>query len=561
MREHLKNDLNPYVCLFRDCGKPETLYSHSEQWLAHMKQHALRWTCNAKSHEPLTFLAKDKYEDHMKTRHRGAFSDAQLSAISERNARTFGPLFSSCPLCGIGLGDDGLPDTLEGHIVGHLRFLALKSLPLIEEELEDSDSSRSAASNDSAKPLDRSTLRDLLGHDSQLQYDSLQSNLQASIPFSSAGEPGDTNAFSPWGGLRHYIGNSSAQTLTRTSSEGMGDDAILIFQHPYRHWRDDDIRDILSVMFTFRGINTTSSKSHFSDPFNEVSLNSEMRLKRMLQLRIASFGPEGCPECGATDLVVSEDIARHLLLHGDPDWFVDPEDWLPDATNGNIREAQWGQVLEVSAEVYESEQDPILQHFLDQAQSARICSEQWAAKDGCDSLISALEDGALRCAESSKIFVPYDLLKSTLTTIRIEAALMEAGTDPDKIPELRKLVERYAHRIFATLLELHGLKHLPVLANYRFYDAALLQHRDDIWGLARVPTEDIPLAKFREASWKFRAPVFADDKFEYEVNEESPLAFVQWERHSSCNAYSQVYKAELHPAHMTVAPRVSVLLN
>ncbi|KAH7417504.1 hypothetical protein BKA64DRAFT_301951 [Cadophora sp. MPI-SDFR-AT-0126] len=65
-RAHVKNDLDAYICLFEQCDHAENLYNHSEQWLQHMREHALRWRCTSKSHGVLIFDMKAKYMDHMR---------------------------------------------------------------------------------------------------------------------------------------------------------------------------------------------------------------------------------------------------------------------------------------------------------------------------------------------------------------------------------------------------------------------------------------------------------------------------------------------------------------
>ncbi|KAG5794497.1 hypothetical protein H9Q69_006453 [Fusarium xylarioides] len=42
---HVKNDLEPYVCLFETCQSSGHLYTHSDTWIKHMTKHALRWRC------------------------------------------------------------------------------------------------------------------------------------------------------------------------------------------------------------------------------------------------------------------------------------------------------------------------------------------------------------------------------------------------------------------------------------------------------------------------------------------------------------------------------------
>ncbi|EHK42542.1 hypothetical protein TRIATDRAFT_163125, partial [Trichoderma atroviride IMI 206040] len=136
-REHLKNDLDPYVCLTEDCDCPDELFRHSGEWLRHMRKHSLHWRCASKSHGSMFFSTRDDYISHMNEKHGKAINDEQIAVLADRSLQLNGPLFKSCPLCGIEAQDYTGP--LEDHIVGHLRSLALKSLPPIhnEDEVED----------------------------------------------------------------------------------------------------------------------------------------------------------------------------------------------------------------------------------------------------------------------------------------------------------------------------------------------------------------------------------------------------------------------------------------
>ncbi|KAM5347582.1 hypothetical protein ACJ41O_007406 [Fusarium nematophilum] len=159
---HVKGDLDPYVCLFEECDLPERLYNHSSEWLKHMRGHATRWRCSSKSHDEFIGATRDEYIQHMQTSHPGKFSNVQLGALADRNGRVPGSLFKSCPLCGMDEADGGMED----HIVGHMRFLALKSLPAYQEDThileDDSGSDDSMASS---KPQSRSTINKHLEDD------------------------------------------------------------------------------------------------------------------------------------------------------------------------------------------------------------------------------------------------------------------------------------------------------------------------------------------------------------------------------------------------------------
>ncbi|CAJ0544969.1 Ff.00g084820.m01.CDS01 [Fusarium sp. VM40] len=115
---HVKNDLDPYSCLFEKCDSPDHLYSHSSTWVKHMKEHALRWRCKSKAHGEFLANNKTDYVEHMTTSHPGKFTPAQLGILADRNAHTNGALFTSCPLCGI----DKTDKPMEHHIVGHMRL-------------------------------------------------------------------------------------------------------------------------------------------------------------------------------------------------------------------------------------------------------------------------------------------------------------------------------------------------------------------------------------------------------------------------------------------------------
>src|SRR4051794_29957373 len=136
---HVKNDLDPYGCMFENCDSPEHLNNHSNEWINHMREHSLRWRCIMKSHDDFVCATRDEYPRHMKTAHPGKLTDAQLGVLASRNGRPVENMFMSCPLCGVEDVDGGIPN----HLVGHLRLLALKSLPIYEEGTEEYDESDS----------------------------------------------------------------------------------------------------------------------------------------------------------------------------------------------------------------------------------------------------------------------------------------------------------------------------------------------------------------------------------------------------------------------------------
>ncbi|KFG79691.1 putative protein phosphatase-1 [Metarhizium anisopliae] len=85
-KAHITSDLEMYVCLFDKCETPTEPYYDSDSWFLHMRDGR-------------------RSQNH----------DAQDSIAQ-----------GECPICGANQFEDGL----ECHIAGHLKFLALKALPL-----------------------------------------------------------------------------------------------------------------------------------------------------------------------------------------------------------------------------------------------------------------------------------------------------------------------------------------------------------------------------------------------------------------------------------------------
>ncbi|RYC91450.1 hypothetical protein BFJ63_vAg5749 [Fusarium oxysporum f. sp. narcissi] len=152
---HVKNDLEPYVCLFETCHTSEHLYTHSNTWIKHMSEHALRWRCASKRHGDFVTDSRQDYLDHMKHSHSDVFTDAQLGILAEQNGRRTGPLFEACPLCGEKKTNRSVTD----HLVGHMRSLALKSLPSHREDTDDLCEIGEEQDNwGSSRPNSRSTI-------------------------------------------------------------------------------------------------------------------------------------------------------------------------------------------------------------------------------------------------------------------------------------------------------------------------------------------------------------------------------------------------------------------
>ncbi|KAI4163750.1 MAG: hypothetical protein LQ342_002523 [Letrouitia transgressa] len=163
-RRHILKDIDPYVCLFEGCSRPNEQYESFDDWTSHMKwQHTLVWSCQAPRHTHLKFDTSAECEAHMRQEHIQDISSSQIALLVEKSAQPAadplevlfrkdeaGPRERSvCPLCPFAVENTRIPEPhslvpnvsapIEGmkqmrdHIAAHLESIALLSLPEKEE--------------------------------------------------------------------------------------------------------------------------------------------------------------------------------------------------------------------------------------------------------------------------------------------------------------------------------------------------------------------------------------------------------------------------------------------
>ncbi|KAL3445287.1 hypothetical protein BJX65DRAFT_310002 [Aspergillus insuetus] len=187
-RNHVKHDLDAYVCLLEDCNSADTLYNHSDAWLKHMRSHKLRWRCTAKAHGAISFSSQEEYSDHMRTKHK--VSGSQIQFLTASNCRSNGPIFDHCLLCGV----RGLEISVEDHIAVHLRYLALKSLPFLDGD--GNNAPDMSVNSNAADEGSRSTINGELGY-TDASY-SLATESRMQTPVSVATGPPVKSAIPQW---------------------------------------------------------------------------------------------------------------------------------------------------------------------------------------------------------------------------------------------------------------------------------------------------------------------------------------------------------------------------
>jgi O-acetyl-ADP-ribose deacetylase (regulator of RNase III) len=140
-RTHLLQDLQPYVCTYRDCKGSDQLFRSRREWAEHEASHRKAWRCP--EHPNAVYKTSIGLKEHYRSQHADNFTESQLSAIVRVGETTTIDERSSCPLCCAPANIEGLGD-FHNHIANHLERIATFALPNGTED--DSDGASSAAS-------------------------------------------------------------------------------------------------------------------------------------------------------------------------------------------------------------------------------------------------------------------------------------------------------------------------------------------------------------------------------------------------------------------------------
>ncbi|PGH18593.1 hypothetical protein AJ79_00372 [Helicocarpus griseus UAMH5409] len=125
-----KDFVCPYCCIIIPSIDGLDKRKWLTDWTTHMRfEHCMKWHCVANIHKPLMFSSESEYIRHVREDHPGAIRDEDLKFIAKRSAEPMKDIFDrSCPFCG------DSPSDPVAHIGDHLRFLALYTLPLFDDD-------------------------------------------------------------------------------------------------------------------------------------------------------------------------------------------------------------------------------------------------------------------------------------------------------------------------------------------------------------------------------------------------------------------------------------------
>ncbi|KAH8721192.1 hypothetical protein HC256_001552 [Beauveria bassiana] len=126
-KRHVFRDLQPYVCLQKDCSAPDHLYPRRAHWMAHMKTE--HWKiCHCAFGCPGLFDSAKELQAHLQATHGQDMSDAYLASLESLSGRADAAKpRETCPLC-VSFWC-GSAKKYEEHVGRHLEELALFALP------------------------------------------------------------------------------------------------------------------------------------------------------------------------------------------------------------------------------------------------------------------------------------------------------------------------------------------------------------------------------------------------------------------------------------------------
>ena len=168
-RQHLFEDLPPYVCTRDDCKTADQPYSRRRDWQRHeTKMHNRRWACPFGCDD--LFVSPDAFRDHITSSHSQQCELSALQSLSDSCVQTqdANETITHCVLC----REQIVPSKrLFKHLGHHLEELALFSLPSrVFNDGSDDEAPDAAAQDLSAGTDEQSDAADFSGGENDVTH-------------------------------------------------------------------------------------------------------------------------------------------------------------------------------------------------------------------------------------------------------------------------------------------------------------------------------------------------------------------------------------------------------
>ena len=157
VRKHVKEDLQPYVCIYEDCPLPDRLFSSTEEWRKHIYVYhsTITWECSFCVQSPThiqQFESADKMEAHLRSAHlkTHVLTESQLNVAVDKGTQFAPCAVDICPICTkteLQLEEEGTGDILD-HIATEFLDLAFEAVVRNDDLCDSSGGSERANPQD-----------------------------------------------------------------------------------------------------------------------------------------------------------------------------------------------------------------------------------------------------------------------------------------------------------------------------------------------------------------------------------------------------------------------------
>ncbi|KAK2593623.1 hypothetical protein QQS21_008671 [Conoideocrella luteorostrata] len=157
-RNHVLEDLRPYICILPDCITPHALYQDSISWISHMqtKHKVVKWKCVSSCHPEIqAFSTEAEFLAHTEFEHKEDFTTEEMLELAnlgryEITRELEVDILPKCPICMISFESEDFL-SVYSHIAEDLVDYARISLPEsphADANSSQEDSSKSASVDD-----------------------------------------------------------------------------------------------------------------------------------------------------------------------------------------------------------------------------------------------------------------------------------------------------------------------------------------------------------------------------------------------------------------------------
>lgn len=124
-RQHVLYDLQPYVCTYQGCPRPNELYRTRNQWVRHEDlAHRQCWRCF--EHPDHVYTSESGLRSHWATDHAGTMTEEQIEDMVDVFSSTLIDDREHCPICFL---KQPFANGMANHLANHLERAALFALP------------------------------------------------------------------------------------------------------------------------------------------------------------------------------------------------------------------------------------------------------------------------------------------------------------------------------------------------------------------------------------------------------------------------------------------------